>query len=390
MTLFLDTILLIAAGQGFFLSICLFMKKGRPGKIFSVIVFLMSYNLLVEYIYVRFGWRDYWVMLFFKEAFGFTYGPLLLLYVSIVTDKITKLRKRDLLHFVPFIGYIFVEMNTINPFLVDFTSFNSDLNDLGISRYRIIIYFMKFLSLSVYLMVSLTVVRQYKRKICDYFSDTGKIGLNWLQFLIRIMIGSWLSGLIATLIFVYIPEYNRYVLPLPFVIMSTFIYIVGYYALLQPDIYSIIHGVGNDRVVAGNMGKGKRERQKYAKSMISEDLKQGYIEKIMLCFEKDKVYLNPDLTLRDLSDLTGIPSHTISQVLNESMDENFFSLVNRYRVEYARQLLDADGEKISIIDTCFRSGFNSKSSFNIVFKKHLAVTPSQYRKKQMRYPGKRA
>jgi len=77
------------------------------------------------------------------------------------------------------------------------------------------------------------------------------------------------------------------------------------------------------------------------------------------------------------------PRH-LSQVINENLNRNFFDFVNRYRVEEAKKLLiNLDKSRNSILDVAFDSGFNSKSSFNMIFKKYTAMTPSQFRKKHM-------
>jgi AraC-like DNA-binding protein len=59
---------------------------------------------------------------------------------------------------------------------------------------------------------------------------------------------------------------------------------------------------------------------------------------------------------------------------------NFFDLVNGYRVREVQQRLeDEESRQFTILAIAFDAGFNSKTSFNTIFKKHTGMTPSEYR-----------
>ena len=71
----------------------------------------------------------------------------------------------------------------------------------------------------------------------------------------------------------------------------------------------------------------------------------------------------------------------LSQVINESLHQSFFDFVNRYRIEEAKQqLTHPEDEAITILEILYNSGFNSKSSFNTLFKKYTGLTPTEFRK----------
>jgi len=53
--------------------------------------------------------------------------------------------------------------------------------------------------------------------------------------------------------------------------------------------------------------------------------------------------------------------------------------VNDYRIEEVKiKLANFKNQSFTILALAFDSGFNSKSSFNNIFKKSTGVTPSQY------------
>ena len=109
---------------------------------------------------------------------------------------------------------------------------------------------------------------------------------------------------------------------------------------------------------------------------ILEDLKKHMDHK--------KPYLEPELNLEQLATQISIRPKVLSQVINESLQQNFFDFVNRYRIEEAKRLLTNPADKkITVLEVLYEVGFNSKSSFNTIFKKHTGVTPSEFKKKNM-------
>jgi AraC-like DNA-binding protein len=60
--------------------------------------------------------------------------------------------------------------------------------------------------------------------------------------------------------------------------------------------------------------------------------------------------------------------------------QTFYDYVNGYRVrEVQRRIANGDAERLTILSIALDAGFASKSTFNLVFKKHTGATPSGYR-----------
>lgn len=121
--------------------------------------------------------------------------------------------------------------------------------------------------------------------------------------------------------------------------------------------------------------------QKYNKSALPETVFAEYKVKLDYFIDKEKIYLDNGLTLELLAKKMKIPMHHLTQLFNVFLGENFNQYINKFRVNYACELLDKKDELLSIEQVAFTSGFNSKVSFNRHFKNLLGHTPTEYMEK---------
>ena len=106
------------------------------------------------------------------------------------------------------------------------------------------------------------------------------------------------------------------------------------------------------------------------------------IAKIHTAMETARLYLNAELTLADLATHINLPARVVSANINSAVNKPFNSYVNTWRVdEVKRRLAGSDLEKFTLLGIAFESGFNSKTSFNRIFKEHTGLSPSEYLKK---------
>lgn len=106
-------------------------------------------------------------------------------------------------------------------------------------------------------------------------------------------------------------------------------------------------------------------------------------QRIDSMLENEREYLNPQLTLRDLSDKLRIHPNKLSFVINNEHGKNFNELLNQYRLMHFKQLVnEGKANNFSIIGLAYDSGFNSKSVFNAFFKKQMRVSPKVWLQSQ--------
>lgn len=120
---------------------------------------------------------------------------------------------------------------------------------------------------------------------------------------------------------------------------------------------------------------------KYEKSSLSEQEKSAIHQKILKEMEENRYFAGNLASLSDLAHTIRESSHHVSQVINEVMGKGFFEMLAWYRVEEAKRIIREDREaKLTIEEIAEQVGYNSKSSFNTVFKKRTGQTPSEFRR----------
>ena len=125
----------------------------------------------------------------------------------------------------------------------------------------------------------------------------------------------------------------------------------------------------------------KHEISKYKNSNLNAQLIEQYKTDLINAMETDKLFLNGKLSIQDVSNELNIPKQYISEVLNEHMNTNFQDFINEYRVEeFIKRLKNDHNNQFTLLGIATEVGFNSKSSFNAIFKKFKDVTPTQFKK----------
>ena len=150
-------------------------------------------------------------------------------------------------------------------------------------------------------------------------------------------------------------------------VFSVLIYVIGY-EFIKHNIVAPIE-------------KKTLQKSKYEKSGLSEETKNDISKRLKETMKKQRLYLEPDLTLNKLAEILNVSQNHLSQVINEVFGKNFFDFVNGYRIEEAKKFLTShETQDWTILAIAYEVGFQSKSTFNAVFKKIVDMTPSQYKK----------
>jgi AraC-like DNA-binding protein len=207
----------------------------------------------------------------------------------------------------------------------------------------------------------------HSRKTAGRDSAPAKAALFQARFLISTFLALWVIGVLhftASLLsraYYNTPETDL-LIPLG---LTAFVYALAYIGLRKPEALT----------------GAPPPARKYEKSNLTLERSDRYVEKLLHFMETEKPYTDSELTLQKLAGKLSIPARHLSRIINERLKQNFADFVNSYRVEEAkRRLADLSQRHYSVLAIAEEVGFNSKSSFNLVFKKHTNMTPSQFRR----------
>lgn len=370
----IDPVIYIGISQSFFAGLLISTKK--PFTVANRLMAAWLFLLCIELIFALLNSRV--IEMYAFPFIAFTYGPLLYLYVRAMTNPGLKFNWINLLHSIPFIVFFAVSVIFRDvPLLEDLRYFFAP--DRFISL-RIVYSTAFFLSVTVYSILSFIEIRKHQRNLQDLVSFTsGVITLNWLKilsisFYVAFLVLFVLGGL--NMIGDIIP-FDPYFAVFGFIALFSFAY--SFYVIKQPEIF------GTEIKFKEEYDK---EPEKYTKSGLKDKQALNYLNKLISVMETEKPYLNRDLSIQDLSEITGIPRHHITQVLNEKHGRNFFTFINEYRVkDVISRFEDPINNNFTILAIAYDSGFNSKTTFNAIFKSITGITPSEYREKKTGIKG---
>ncbi|PWT96088.1 MAG: hypothetical protein C5B52_16400 [Bacteroidetes bacterium] len=336
----------------------------------SIALNLLDSFLLIEKIYLYNTALVAW-----GSCLPLLFGPLLYLYTRSVLIKDFRMTSRAWMHFVPFL-LVFVLTET-GYLLLDRDAKLEMIQNLVSRKIPPYVYFVSaliFLQFFFYAGASLHLISKYKSLVSQRYSDEHRNNISWLSstiiFFTICMVISAFSGFVGL---TSLAQY--YYLILVIIIFGVFVFInrVLLKALRRPEIFAWMEHDEKPLALAST---------KYSGSGLNEGDKDKILNQLKNYFEKEKPYLDPELSLDQLAGFLEIRPKILSQVINESLHKNFFEFINWYRIEEAKKkLINPVDKKVTVLEILYEVGFNSKSSFNTIFKKHTGLTPSEFKKK---------
>lgn len=223
------------------------------------------------------------------------------------------------------------------------------------------IYYLQAGQVVVYLPVLIYLVRQYRHNLKLSFSSLAGIDLYWLE---RVCWGLLILVAFDLMVFPVIAfeDNNLIDAQAVFNLLGT-IYIFWLTRSAQQQYFI----AAEPAVVAA-----------YDKSGLDADSADAIACDIIKIVETERLYLKPEITLRDLAAVVGVTPHVASEVLNTSIGQSFYDFINSRRINAAKKLLQETDT--AILEIAFAVGFNNKVSFNNAFKRYAKVTPSAFRR----------
>lgn len=306
-----------------------------------------------------------------RTIFGMAIGPLMYIYVKTCIQKDFQISTKTLLHFIPVVIAAVYAMPFIMQSGADKIQAFLDFENTGKLDDSYFMPIIKSFYNICYFFLSLQIILRYKNHVLNEASIIDEAYHRWLIFFSSFL---WVPLLFITLYAIT----GANALSLELLYLSPFIFMISVYAFMffKPAVF---HPFPHQMQAA--QLTTQEETKKYEGSNLKEKQKEKYLQKLSSYMNTEKSYREPELTLSKLSELVNIPTHHLSQIINEKFDCHFWDYINGLRIEEVKtKLVDESLGHYTIEAIAYEVGFNTKSTFYTAFKKMTKTTPSAYRR----------
>jgi AraC-like DNA-binding protein len=360
---------LIAIIQGIAQGVILHViRKNRfANRILAYIMILFAVSNLHWHFYFTGNEAASYYLSHLNLSLYLVFGPLVYFYILSITGKLKSISLKMALHFIPAVVVFILTIAFI------YNRKPGSLDSIGgDDLVRLALFACIFLTTQIiYFINSVIILRRYGKAVRDLFSSfTGwKVNIVFIILLTAHIILVWIIILWGMAIADQTGSTPGSIAFLGYYIQYLFLtFGATYCSIRYLEVFKREEEAGT--------------KKSYESFNIDAAKLDEYKQRILACMEQDRPYLNDMLTLKDFAGRLNIPPHLVSMTLNSCLNQNFFNFINQYRVEEVKRMLDdAEYDGHTLLRVAFAAGFNSKTTFNTMFKKFTGKTPTQFRKK---------
>jgi AraC-like DNA-binding protein len=237
--------------------------------------------------------------------------------------------------------------------------------------------FLGILHLAYYLFLSNRLLKRYRKLVKNNYATLNTLDLKWLSIWIRgfilFLIIDMISGVLLVAYTIVTIVYIN------LIYLGLLIWYIGYFGVNQAQVFLL-----NDTSPESIKNENYEEKNTKPISFFNCESEEFIALKTQLglIFTEQELFKKQDLSLKETANLLGISDKKLSHLLNICLASNFYEYVNNHRVSYFKKTLkDGTSEKLTLLAIAFDSGFNSKATFNRVFKQQVGITPIAFKKK---------
>jgi len=356
--------------KNFFLSLCMFCLCMS-----SIYNFFFMEGLLNNFPF----------FFIINKSCSYLIAPSAYLYIRNIFNGENPQKQLDWIHFIPFVFVVTILSNMAlqNPWTVQNAIANNSSNWFINIRHANIYYLLsigRYLLWLVYIVLqSLCIINFERRKKPKSFQYNSRL-VNWIKsFNINLIILFIL--LLVQRVFKISSVNADYVNDIT---MSVILLITIGFLITKPHILYSLEDVGIS-LFSSDTGTGTipevnpRITNAIVKPLFSVKKKDEYLDILNQVLVDDKPYLNKGITVKELSDRTGIPAHHLSYLINIEFNLHFQDFINLKRIEYLKSKIDdIEWKQLTLEGICWEIGFTSRTTFFRAFIKLTGVSPSEY------------
>lgn len=383
-----DLFLITGMVSLFFLIIV--VNKKRKGFIKVLLLLILSqaffFFLLFYSIYHKY-YTFAGISFLFGNGTGTFLAPIVYFFCIAVVSNNKKFVKKFWLHLIPyFIKVLVYNLPTSIAFIFGIKPWFADLS-FYLPRYANISENFYFL---VYAVLALILLKRIEKATKFEYSNLKHRDLSWLRYFI---IGNSFLVIIDT-VFSFYKIFNEDATVNYLTELVVFGYVLHYLLLAYKGVFQsnillpefLLNNISLSNITTNIEVKSSEQNNNLTTNANNEivfsEIEIYNINKALnKQLKEKKIFLNETLRLKDLAKEMDISEKKLSQFINQELNLNFYTLVNQCRVEEVKnKIASGNFEHLSILGIAMNSGFQSKSSFNRIFKHHTGKSPSEFRK----------
>jgi AraC-like DNA-binding protein len=345
--------------QAWFAALLVYRKpnKGIADNLLLIWLVVIGFEMLYSLLNANFlPWLPDLIII------PFSYGPFLYFYTKLLISKKPKLPRRIAIHSLPIVAFTAISILWGSPIDIDAVHFFQK----GSVTWLAAVNFTLFLATMLYyFLISLRLIFRHNQTIGDHFSyRSDAVRLTWLKTSALWILSGFAASALTFFLFFINDIFPFNPIELFHIGLLVFTFSISFYGIHQPVLYSYQKPKQGKETTVYTKGNTHNFGTVLYEHMVSA-----------------QPYLDNELTIQHLANQLNVTSQEISLYLNKELGINFFSFVNGFRIEEAKKrLVSKEFNSETLLGIAFDSGFNSKTSFNTLFKKETGMTPSEYKK----------
>lgn len=368
---FLEVIAAIAVFISLLLAVFLLTVKTErklENRLFAAFLIINAIDIsgLFMHLFV-----DSYDLKAFKISAYLLVMPLFYLYVNAVCYSDFTLKRKHLLHLIPFIVVNLILVPRL--YLAEGAAKENFFKVMWNSQEMFVYQLIGELQYFFYIIGIFLILKKYKKIYLENYTNPNTLLYKWLSQLAVIFLVIH-AFIILKNIVRYTQDRDLFIW-LNIVAGTVFLLAACWFILKALNYPELFRRIDSTLQPTKDFAETLESVNKTdaTKNIQIEQLKNFMVEK--------EPFLNPSLTIQELADQVNIPVRELSVLINHHLDQHFFDFVNEYRVKKAMTILkDPTKKEYTVLEILYEVGFNSKSSFHTSFKKYTNQTPTAFRK----------
>jgi putative ABC transport system permease protein len=287
-------------------------------------------------------------------------GPLLYFYVLKTTSPQFRFRWKDMLHFYP----LFLEQGVL--VLEIRESARTGAATYATQIFHIlnpVLELLIFISIIIYLYRSYKLILRFYTRQPIVMMDRSRLEFRWLRRLLAATAFLWFLWIAFAAVdyFGYRNQSGIHVYYPFYIFFAVMMIWFAAAAFLRPQA----------AVTAQTAAS--------AKPPISAELREKGT-RLKKAMETHLYYQDPEINLSSLAEKLKLHPHELSRIINIALKKNFNDFINEYRIrDVVSKMQDSAYNGLTMVGIAFEAGFNSKSTFNRVFREMTGKSPAEFK-----------